>query len=227
MWFEVFVLFSPLWWVLSIATFIVMIWAISHDRHAGKLATFVISVYTLFLVLLGDFRPWEWIAKNPLDFVLKTVGYVVVGGIWAAIYWYIRCLHKRSEYNDTLTRWLLEQGVPENQIGKIPTVPNNLKKEWTDYVLHSYEWSRTKYVQGEEITYIQIVPLIRDHKTEFALAWLAWPVVMFWPLFDDILRAIGTTLYEFIGRRLQYFANLAFRGTEDHFVQEGENKEEK
>lgn len=223
--FEVFLLFSPLFWVLGGLTFFGLIWAVSHEETSGRHSSMIFGIYVGMLILFGDFRPWEWVAQDPIGFAWKTGAYIGIGFVWSCVYWGIRCLNKRKEYNNDLKDWLIEHGIAEENIASVPDVPSNLKKAWTTRCKESFNWGATvRYNDPEHFTtskkIVRIVPRVRDNKAEFAVAWLVWPASMFWSLFDDILKAVGHAMYDWFGGRLQAIANMAFRGTETHFEDE-------
>lgn len=209
----VFLLFSPLWWLLTVAASTVIILSLSFEK--GKITTFILFASALLMVFLGDLQPINWFSENPTTAILTVVGYVLLGGLWGVFHWYHFVKERYNKYQDAKVAWLRSKGANE--------LTESLKEEWEKYLLDSYDWSysfnRTELDQSGHSVYVskralKIIPYAWEYKSTIILWMSYWPWSAFWWLMEDFIINIFRSLQRRLSNLMDRVSKWVFQNLE-------------
>jgi len=219
-WLTLFVVWSPIWWIIFIALNIALIWAISDEDHGGRVATGIFACWFLAMEFFGTLGFLNWLGESPLWHTLLLIaGYLVGGAIWGPIYWIFRGISRRHDYNDELKDFLNEKGVDQSPTDPLP---EHLVDEWSQRLLKSNKWSTGPlYGNPDDLSKrkIQLHLSAWDHKWHLIAQMAWWPWSILWSLFADVIRGVWRVVYTIYADILEKISKWTFRGTEGHFKQ--------
>lgn len=222
-----FVLFSPLWWLLIVGSFAAVIYALEQEKHAGKWAASVVLVTLGLLIFSSDTPVLVWLTAN---WWWAAPAYIVIGVIWCLFRWDRYGSRKGSEYVDAKRQWLRDHGVNEGK-----EIPDDLKAEFNQFLLDDDRWSYTiiKKELDEEITkhysgrkqyrekrerVICVRPLAWQHKAKISNWMTYWPWSFTWWVADDFIRGIFRYCQEQIADVLEWISIRRFKGVESDYT---------
>jgi len=216
--FEFIAIGGILFWILTAAAAAAMITGIA--REEGWLATGSFIAYLLIIAIFSPFNMLGTILANPLWLLAMLGIYFVCGILWVFPRWEMFCRGRKKKYNELRDEWLAEKG----HAGK-KNVPDELKAQWTSYVMSHAEDICDKHcprsVRTDTATSTQVqnilTPRVRTHKKAI-LFWMSyWPLDAFWTFANDIIIGVWDWIYTGIGSALQSRANKTFSGVVDDF----------
>jgi hypothetical protein len=168
-----------------------------------------VLVFGAFMALFSNFK-FSWFSENR-ELLYWAVAAYLVGALATSVYkWYFYVRDARDLYDSRKASFL-------KRFGQVTTgpIPENLRNEWFSSIAGYYGLCN---YSGRAITINDIIPSVRDNK-ERLIGWMAyWPFVLFWSIFDDILRQVWETMYRLASRGYQLLANTIFRGVDKDFV---------
>lgn len=205
--FELVTLGSIVCWIL-LAVFFVLVTAAAVNEKYG-LGFICLLVFGAFMALFSNFK-FSWFSENR-ELLSWAVSIYLAGALVTSVYkWYFFVRDARDEYDNRKARFLEEKGLAATA-----PIPDNFKNEWLSHIGAHYGLSR---YSERAITINDVIPSARNNK-ERLMGWMAyWPFVVFWSLFDDILRRVWETMYRLGSRGYQSVANITFRGVDADFV---------
>jgi hypothetical protein len=211
-----FVLFSPLWWLLFLTASGLIIWALEEEK--GVWATVTIVAAVILMTVFGTMPTVDWVQTHQYTLLFCGVGYFVAGALWGyAVKWYFYCTSKREKYEEKKRHWLRDRGRADSK-----NVPEDLKEDWEDAIKADPNFSYRTYT-GEKI--VEIKPRYWNHKAR-TLRWAVyWPWSFLWSVFDDVIRNVFRYLQRFFGGIMEWISNFVFRDLDADFkVKEEEIK---
>lgn len=199
--YEIFI-FGTFWfWLLSLACFIGLLWAIAEE--AVGWATTVVVGFFLLLTFFGTFNVFAYIMQHP-GYALTWLGVYLVGGIpWAAAKLWIWGKNLRDELEDIRDEWLAKKGV------KATEMTDELVREW-----NSYSSPKKDFCYKIGNSDMSVTPKIRNHKAKIVAWMMYWPVSLFWTMFNDALRRLWNSLYHLVSTRFQKILDSVFKGAD-------------
>lgn len=207
--FTIFVLFSPLWWLLFIAASGLIIWALEEENGLWATVVFVASI--LLMTFFGTMPTLDWFLAHQWTILTAIGAYFIAGAVWGyAIKWYFFCIAKREKYEDIKRHWLRNMGYPNEK-----TIPASMKDKWAEEIKRNH--SDYFYWGPNREKIIQIETRYWDHKAR-TLRWAVyWPWSVLWSIFDDVIRNIFRHLQRFFSGIMEWISNFVFRGVADDF----------
>lgn len=200
--YELVALGSIVCWIL-LGLFFILVTAAAVNEKYG-LGFICVLVFGAFMALFSNFK-FSWFSENR-ELLYWAIAIYLAGALVASVYkWYFYIRDARDLYDSRKAKFLEEKGLATGPI------PDNLKKEWLSSIGAHYGLGR---YSERVVTINDVIPSARNNK-ERLIGWMAyWPFVVFWSLFDDILRRVWETMYRLGSRGYQSVANITFRGVD-------------
>lgn len=229
-----FTMFHPLWWILVILASVIIVYALDDDR--GALASTTAIITFVALALFSDMPILHWIVSNPLNLLIYIGLYLVGGGLWGLIKWYLFAANRRDRYEDMKREWLKDKSVVGTEI------PESLKDEWKKFLLGQHEWSEDtgEWVETEEpqrknesdydyrnrtynsrkpVRRLKLIPVAWEHKA-LILTWMTyWPWSFLWTVTNDFIRKAFKRIQRALSDLMDRIARFVFRDTAKDFKQ--------
>ena len=208
--FSMFVMFSPLWWLLVVLATAAIISAI-EQKEGLRIATAVLVATLLLMTLGGDLPLLTWATTLPAAYYLAAtiLGYFIVGAAWGCFKWLEFNSSVKNDYEDEKRAWLERQGQFTSE------VPENLKSEWSAYLKRSSKWS----VDTNAGRVIQIKPRPWQHAYKI-LKWMSyWPWSALWFCLHDLVQKAFIRIQRRLNALLEYISSMVFRNVEKDWVE--------
>lgn len=240
---EVLLIGSFWWWLLSFGWFCILIFLIEEER--GTLGTFTILLGLAVVQLFSDFNIVKWMWENPLWVGAGAISYFVIGAVWGTIKWTLFSKDKREKYDESKEYWLepenlkrtatnlrsraSKKGVSDTRKAQIERWANALdaaaaqgggvltdalKPAWTNERADA----RRRWEEEETDVMPVEIPHPKDNKARI-MRWMGhWPWSMFWTMLNDPIRRIAKMVYKRMTVILVSIGQRSFAGVEDDFV---------
>lgn len=135
---------------------------------------------------------------NPLLLVEFVGGYLLCGLIWAFIQWALFVKDRSDAYDEAKTDFLQARKVSGTRI------PDELLKQWQDYVGGHYFKSLSK-------------PIAREHKSRI-LTWMyLWMQSLVWWLIGNFAKKAFQTVLRFTQTLFQQISDAIWKSRDDDF----------
>jgi len=206
--YVLFIMFSPLWWLLIIGACAAIIFALENER--GLWATITLVTTLVLLNFFGTTPILSWIRDEPWYFLSGVVGFFVVGGIWGVIKWYFFNTERLEKYEIEKRNWLHDHGVTSKEI------PEDKKVEWIKFLQKSSIWSYSPRYSGDRV--INVAPLVSQHLSTISMWMTYWPWSMLWSLFDDVIRNIFRKIQRQLNGLMESITNRVFHNVDSDIM---------
>ncbi len=173
--------FTPFWWLLTMAFFIWLV--ICEERDCPGQAFGVLVFYVVVATLLGDFvSVLSWLPQlGWLTIIGGLGGYVVIGFLWGVFrYWWEQSL-AISRYNDKKVNFLNSKGLVH------PTAHTEIPDAFLE------EWIRTIEDYSGKLTFRSF---FNDQKSRIINWMVWWWLSVFSFFFRDFLLRFYTILLD-------------------------------
>jgi len=189
---EFFVLGGLGFWLALVVWFIVL-WALVENDH-GFFGLISIIAYGCLLQFGFNVDVLHWVLGHWMPLLVFLGFYFVIGAGWTFFRWYLFNKDQREPYDTMKAEWLA--GKNETNFA---VIPNHLKDEWAKYI--AGDWQREQMCK---------IPLVREHKSKI-MRWIGyWPISAITWAFNDMIRRLVRTIYNYIHDWLQSIANNVF-----------------
>lgn len=214
---------GTLWfWLLLVAAFICILWALEDDEYPGTKAT-VVTLVTLGLIYFLGGRSalndlFSFVAHNPLVILMVFVVYLIAGTVWSVVKWYFFVLNARDKYRDRIAEIKEEFDNNIDRINKyITKVESGEEKvKDRDAVILKYrdEIKNRTNSNTEDIARAkrQNMPSAKDNKSRILTWMFYWPFSGIWTIINDPVRRAFQWIYKRLEGVYQKITVSAFEG---------------
>lgn len=167
----------------------IIVWEIVWERGVAAFVTMIIGGFAIWY-LSGAVNLLPWLRDNWDTILFVTMGYVVVGGLWAILNW--RLFFLPDSYEE------YEQWVP------------TWKSQWNDWEAPKRDYpSQDAYVEAKAKDK-GFPPLISTHKADFFYWMWWWPPHAFWTLAHKPIQRISRWFYDAVAAMLNRMSSDYF-----------------
>ena len=229
-WVPIFIMFTPLWWVLVVAAWCLFWWAMEYDSGRGGIGVLMLTLFTM--TAFGGTDMWVWIKDHPFNFFLwgshwylpgVVPGYILLGAIWGVFRWIIYLRDEKEIYDNVKEGWLEGKGLPDAKV-----VPKEYQSEWVEFCAKNYprwvatvvehDWTAEGGRKNVEKHVLQVKPRARKNKAKIT-TWMAfWPFSSTWWVLRDFFWKVWDILYRLVGRQLDRISDYIYKDVDDDFV---------
>jgi hypothetical protein len=222
-WITIFILYGPLWWLLTILAVIAIIIAIDHDNGFGATITFLGTL--ILMTCFGTLPLIEWVTNNSWLFTGIILGYFLIGGpIGGITRWYTYVHDELEKYENTKRNWL-------KHVAEIDTteVPPEKRIDWLVYASEKFDWikikgdriydqrERTEKYYPETVKVLQSHPQAWDNKARI-ITWMTyWPFTLTWLLLNDFITKFFKIIQQKLSNLMDQISRHIFKNVENDF----------
>lgn len=203
-----FVVGAPLFWVLMIASFGLMLSAVEmaswldessydhYDYYGNMMAFWTMAGTFLLLQLMGDIKIFSYLfSAQWYIFLAYFIGYFILGAIVS--------LPKLDVYTKKVVRPAYDNHrdsfLKRNMIAD-GVMPDSLKDKWNE--------SLPRHLHLD----------VKHHKNRLICWMIVWPVTLFWLLFRDVLLDLWNHVYDMLSTVYQRIFMRHFKDVASDFV---------
>lgn len=214
---------GTLWfWVLLVAAFICILWALEDDEYPGTKAT-VVTLVTLGLIYFLGGRPelnglFSFIAHNPLVIALAFGGYLLAGTIWSVVKWYFFVLNARDKYRDKVAeiKENFENDIERinRNIARLESGEDKVKDKDASILRCKDEIERRTSTNVDDIARAKrnCMPSAKENKSRILTWMFYWPFSGIWTIINDPVRRAFQWIYRRLEGVYQKITVSAFEG---------------
>lgn len=206
--YELFILWSFPFWILLLAEFAFLFWAVSCRR--GVFALLSLVLFVALVQFFGDIPVLQWLWNNPWTAAVGLVVWLVVSVPWAFTKWWLFVTNNSNRYDEILRDYRAQEGK-----GELPANVNDFsplqKVEWKEYFdahSHPEEWY--------EFSRVEFYPKAREHKSDIMTWMMFWPWSALWTLLNDPIRRFFNRVYWWIADTLQQISDKYWKDKQGH-----------
>ena len=246
---EVLLVGSLWWWVVSLGFFCFLIYLIEEEKGTG--CTFTILLALGVVQCFSDFNIAAWMWANPMWVGIGAVGYFAIGAMWGVVKWTLYSKDQREKYDEAKESWLEPENLKRTatelhrQARNRSDITSKRKEQmnrWadalnaaaaqgggtlTDALKPAWTNERAERKQNWNDHRTNVMPLEIPHpKNNKAriMRWMGhWPWSMFWTILNDPIRRISKMVYKRMTIILVSIGQRQFAGVEDDFVIEDDD----
>jgi hypothetical protein len=204
--YELFILWSFPFWLLLLAEFAFLFWAVSCRR--GVFALLSLVVFVALVQFFGNIPVLQWLWENPWTAVAGLGVWLVASVPWAFTKWWLYVTNNSNRYDEILGDYRAQKpGLPDNVNDFSP----EQKVDWKEYFdRHSYaeEWY--------EYRRVEFYPKVREHKADIMTWMMFWPWSALWTLLNDPIRRFFQHVYWRIANALQKISDSYWKDKAGH-----------
>jgi hypothetical protein len=192
---ELLIFGSWLFWAL-VLVYIVGLFVLVENNCGWGSTLLTIGLLAAFQFLF-KVEVFDTILTHPYLAVFSFIGYFAVGTGWSVWKWYLFAMERVKRYFDIKTTWLRNQGAdPDNP-------PDGIEEKWVKHL-------KEDYPSGREAAMLTEPPLVSEHKTDI-IRWITyWPISFAWWALHDIVKGIGTAIYNYMASVLQAISDKVY-----------------
>jgi len=214
---------GTLWfWVLLVAAFICILWALEDDEYPGTKATITCIVTLALIYFLGGRSAindlFSFVAHNPLVIAMAFGGYLLAGTVWSVVKWYFFVLNARDKYREDVSdineEFNSNMDRLKKYIAKVESGEEKVKDK--DSVLTKYkeEIERRTSANTEDIARSKQrnMPSAKGNKSRILTWMFYWPFSGIWTIINDPVRRAFQWIYKRLEGVYQKITVSAFEG---------------
>lgn len=223
-WITIFVLYGPLWWLLTIIAIIIITAAIDNDN--GTLATITAVITLIAMTCFGTLPLIDYATNNPWTLTAIIAAYFLIGGpIGGIARWYTYVHDELEKYENKKQEWLTYKNIQNKE------VPPELKIDWLIYLYgkNYFPWikitgqknydqrNNTDPFKRETIEVIQSYPKVWDNKAKIVTWMTYWPFTLTWLFLDDIVTRWFKLIQQKLANLMDQISRSIFKNTQHDF----------
>ena len=183
-------------WVFTAVAVLLVLASLEKER--GGWATFIVLAFLVGLQVFSDFKPFTWIAENPVMFIMGLGAYIVIGVAWTFFRWYLFSLSAKEAYADVRAKFVKRL--------KVPFDVRIHKADLANHVGQSYDFTR-RY---------KSIPLQPGQHLHRIWIWMVfWPLDGIWTIINDPVVRLFRFIYNRISGALTHIGRRRFKGFEE------------
>lgn len=198
-------MFGSIWfYIFASLIFVGLLVEVIYEKFSAAVVTLLF--FLLMIWLFGDLRI-SMIREHYMS-LLQLGGIYLVGGVITSfLKWAFFVRDSKDKYDTAKDEFLDRKGHKGAK-----TVPEELREEWNNEVNRSLLERR---IYDRAVTINDLIPSAREHKGRI-IGWMGWwPLVVFWSLFDDIIRRGWEIVYRFVQEFYQLIGSMIYRNVSD------------
>jgi hypothetical protein len=201
--------------------YIVVLFALVENEQ-GFFSTVLTIAFLFFIQLVLKQDVIGQVMGHPF-LALGAVGvYFLIGSAWSVFKWYLYVKRRVENYFDMKSKWLNGKDDSDDKVRKAWAAhwlsgeadsDDKVREAWADYV--SSQW---------DVKDLTFTPKVRDYKSNI-IRWISfWPVSLTWWATHDIIKHIGTSIYNYIASTLQNVADKVYEKVKRDLPDEFDHK---
>ena len=197
---------SPIFYLILAVLFIGLSSFVVYEK--GSWSTFFTLIFGV--AICAKFPAVFAFLSNPLYLGLTSLGYAVIGVLWARFKWSLFISKRFEEICIMRDKHLRGAGLTLEYIQSSSVTPEDL----AEYIKHMrYQCSHTS--SGPTILTLKelgacLAPKAADNKGSIVMWITYWPISMLWFAIADLVREFGLAIYRAVSSHFQGMADSKF-----------------
>lgn len=188
----------------ALAVWIIFLFASvkSEESWLGIVPTIA---YLCLLEFFFKVNLFAYVYHHWLFCLAAVVGFFGAGTLWSIFRWIQLVREGINKFKDMKIQWLMAKGQTE-----FKNIPSELQEDWAKFLDEKpseYGVAGNMRVRKE----LAKPPLVRNNKAKI-LRWISmWPISVALWVFEDMLRGVAKSIYEYLHDWLQSIANSMYK----------------